>query len=197
MPELRIILLVVGVLFVAGIAGFEWWRSRGCAVRWPPALSRDDAPAQSRRAPHRRYPRSTSCATRELRSPIPCPSSNSPAPRNPGRGARSASRSPTKSPWTSHATAGCASEADADPDGRDNEPYIGEHDEISAVRIVEEQPVQQPKLVLAWPDENERRIVTLRVIPRIEPRFQGRGAAPGFQRCRFLARSARHLSPAR
>ena len=29
MPELRIILLVVGVLFVAGIAGFEWWRSRG------------------------------------------------------------------------------------------------------------------------------------------------------------------------
>ena len=29
MPELRIILLVVGVLFVAGIAGYEWWRSRG------------------------------------------------------------------------------------------------------------------------------------------------------------------------
>ena len=29
MPELRIILLVVGVLFVAAIAGFEWWRSRG------------------------------------------------------------------------------------------------------------------------------------------------------------------------
>ena len=29
MPELRIILLVIGVLFVAGIAGYEWWRSRG------------------------------------------------------------------------------------------------------------------------------------------------------------------------
>src|SRR5688572_3551851 len=29
MDDLRIILLVVGVLFVAGIAGFEWWRTRG------------------------------------------------------------------------------------------------------------------------------------------------------------------------
>src|SRR4051812_15856624 len=29
MPELRIILLIVGILFVAGIAGFEWWRARG------------------------------------------------------------------------------------------------------------------------------------------------------------------------
>ena len=27
--ELRIILLVVGVVFVAAIAGYEWWRSRG------------------------------------------------------------------------------------------------------------------------------------------------------------------------
>src|SRR5688572_23768355 len=28
MPELRIILLIAGILFVAGIAGFEWWRAR-------------------------------------------------------------------------------------------------------------------------------------------------------------------------
>ena len=46
MPELRIILLVVGVLFVAGIAGFEWWRSRGSR---PLAASaaRDDGPADT------------------------------------------------------------------------------------------------------------------------------------------------------
>src|SRR5437868_12412581 len=28
MPELRIILLVAGILLIAGIAGFEWWRGR-------------------------------------------------------------------------------------------------------------------------------------------------------------------------
>ena len=28
MPELRIILLIAGVLFIAAIAGFEWWRAR-------------------------------------------------------------------------------------------------------------------------------------------------------------------------
>ena len=29
MSELRLILLIVGVLFVVGVAGYEWWRSRG------------------------------------------------------------------------------------------------------------------------------------------------------------------------
>src|SRR3954452_4501330 len=28
MNELRLILLVAGLLFIAGIAGFEWWRAR-------------------------------------------------------------------------------------------------------------------------------------------------------------------------
>src|SRR4030095_10559297 len=28
MSELRLILLIVGGLFIAGIAGFEWWRGR-------------------------------------------------------------------------------------------------------------------------------------------------------------------------
>src|SRR5688572_26308201 len=53
MPELRIILLVVGVLFVAGIAGFEWWRSRG-ARPMSPSVPRDDAgndPQPPRAAP--------------------------------------------------------------------------------------------------------------------------------------------------
>src|ERR1700742_132153 len=43
MPELRIILLIVGVLFVAGIAGFEWWRSRG-ARPLAATPTRDDPP---------------------------------------------------------------------------------------------------------------------------------------------------------
>ena len=28
MSELRLILLIAGLLFIAGIAGFEWWRAR-------------------------------------------------------------------------------------------------------------------------------------------------------------------------
>ena len=42
MPELRIILLVLGAVFVAAIAGFEWWRSRG--QRPAVAVSREDLP---------------------------------------------------------------------------------------------------------------------------------------------------------
>ena len=48
MPELRIILLVLGVVFVAAIAGFEWWRSRG--PRPAAVVSRDDSPAEAPRS---------------------------------------------------------------------------------------------------------------------------------------------------
>ena len=46
MPELRIILLVVGVMFVAAIAGFEWWRSRGSRPL-AAAAPRDEGTADS------------------------------------------------------------------------------------------------------------------------------------------------------
>src|SRR5262245_31502012 len=49
MPELRIILLVAGVLFIAGIAGYEWWRSRGSrplATISPRDDGTDDMPAR-------------------------------------------------------------------------------------------------------------------------------------------------------
>jgi len=69
-----------------------------------------------------------------------------------------------------------------------DEPYIGQDDEISAVRTItyEDPTANVPKLSLVWPPENERRIVTLRVLPRAEPRFPGRGlrqafASTGFQ----------------
>ncbi len=63
-----------------------------------------------------------------------------------------------------------------------DEPYIGQDDEISEVRVFDEQPVRGPQLVLAWPNEDERRIVTLRVIPRSRAAFPGSRVAPGFQR---------------
>src|SRR5262245_58332340 len=43
MPELRIILLVAGVLLIAGIAGFEWWRGR--RDRPVASVPREDAAA--------------------------------------------------------------------------------------------------------------------------------------------------------
>ncbi len=67
------------------------------------------------------------------------------------------------------------------------EPYIGvgPHDEISEVRVYEEQPVRGPQLVLSWPKESERRIVTLRVVPRSEPRFAGRTLRQAFASAGF------------
>jgi FtsZ-interacting cell division protein ZipA len=62
-----------------------------------------------------------------------------------------------------------------------SDPYIG----VSQVRVFEEQPVHGPQLVLAWPGEEERRIVTLRVLPRGEPRFAGRALRQAFASAGF------------
>ena len=183
MPELRIILLVVGVLFIAGIAGFEWWRSRGARPLRRERRARDDSPADT---PPRA---SDEAAARDQRgarlargrSRIRCRSSSSPAPLNPGRGARSASRFPTKSPWTSRTTAASRESRAA----RARRALHRPGRRISEVRVFEEQPVRGPQLVLAWPNENERRIVTLRVIPQSEPRFQGRALRQAFSAAGF------------
>jgi FtsZ-interacting cell division protein ZipA len=66
-----------------------------------------------------------------------------------------------------------------------DEPYIGQDDDVSEVRVFDEQPVRGPHLVLAWPNESERRIVTLRVIPKSEPRFQGRALRQAFSGAGF------------
>ena len=95
---------------------------------------------------------------------------------------RSAFRFPTTSRWTSRTTRG--NSRDAEKRAR-AEPYIGQDDEVSEVRVFDEQPVRGPKLVLAWPNESERRIVTLRVIPKSEPRFQGRAVRQAFSGAGF------------
>jgi FtsZ-interacting cell division protein ZipA len=53
------------------------------------------------------------------------------------------------------------------------------------VRIIEETPVRGPQIVLTWPGEAERRIVTLRVVPNAEPRFQGRALRQAFASAGF------------
>jgi cell division protein ZipA len=177
MPELRIILLVVGVLFVAAIAGFEWWRSRGSRPL-AASVTRDDGPADSPPRP----------------APAPLPDIN--VVRD-SRVARSDSLpvielASTSESGTRRALGISISEDvavdvahDSGPASR-NEPYIGQDDSISAVRVLEEQLAPQgPKLELQWPSETERRIVTLRVIPRVEARFQGRGLRQAFSAAGF------------
>jgi len=178
MPELRIILLVIGVLFVAGIAGFEWWRSRSRPA--PAGVARDDTPAEPPRAasplPDINVVRDSRVARSDSLPVIELASTSESGTRR----ALGISISDEVAVDVAHDSS--AREPSREPAG---EPYIGEHDEISAVRIVEEQQVHEPKLVLSWPNENERRIVTLRVIPRIEPRFPGRALRQAFSAAGF------------
>jgi len=171
MPELRIILLVVGVLFVAGIAGFEWWRSRGNRPL-ASSVARDDGPADTPLRP----------------APAPLPDIN--VVRD-SRVARSDSLpvielASASESGTRRALGISISEEVAVDVAPRNEPYIGQDDSISAVRVLDEpQAPRGPQLVLAWPGEAERRIVTLRVIPRVEARFQGRALRQAFSAAGF------------
>ena len=177
MPELRIILLVVGVLFIAGIAGYEWWRSRGSRPL-AASVARDDGTADtpSRPAPaplpdisvvrDSRVARSDSLPVIELAS---------------------TSESGTRRALGISISEDVAVDVAHDSGVREtrNEPYIGENN-ISAVRVLDEpEALRAPQLVLAWPSETERRIVTLRVIPRIDARFQGRGLRQAFSAAGF------------
>ena len=179
MPELRIILLVVGVLFVAGIAGYEWWRSRGAR---PLAATpvRDDAadpPSPLKSLPDINVVRDTRAAAADSLPVIELASTSESGTRR----ALGISISDDVAVDVAH-DSGVSREAERR--ARD-EPYIGQDDDVSEVRVFDEQPVRGPQLVLAWPNESERRIVTLRVIPKSEPRFQGRALRQAFSGAGF------------
>jgi len=179
MPELRIILLVIGVLFVAGIAGYEWWRSRGAR---PLAATpvRDDAadpPSPLKSLPDINVVRDTRAAAADSLPVIELASTSESGTRR----ALGISISDDVAVDVAH-DSGVSREAERR--ARD-EPYIGQDDDVSEVRVFDEQPVRGPQLVLAWPNESERRIVTLRVIPKNEPRFQGRALRQAFSGAGF------------
>jgi len=182
MPELRIILLVVGVLFVASIAGFEWWRSRGAR---PLAASpvRDDgvdsSPARSAAAPlpEMNVVRDTRVSVADSLPVIELASTSESGTRR----ALGISISDDVAVDVAH-DSGVARETER---RAREEPYIGQDDQISEVRVFDEVPVHSPQLVLAWPKESERRIVTLRVIPKAEPRFPGRALRQAFSAAGF------------
>jgi cell division protein ZipA len=179
-PELRIILLVVGVLFVAAIAGFEWWRSRN-ARPLPASRARDDDAGEP--APHVKplpdmnVVRDTRVSVADSLPVIELASTSESGTRR----ALGISISDDVAVDVAH-DSGVAREAERR--GRE-EPYIGQDDDISPVRVYDEKPVRGPQIVLAWPGEHERRIVTMRLVPRIEPRFAGRALRQAFSAAGF------------
>ena len=182
MPELRIILLVAGILLIAGIAGFEWWRSR--RDRPVGNVSRDDSPAEAS-APRATTPLPEINVVREPRTAVPetlpvieLQSAEKQGARDSG-GILVSHDVAIDEPFENTSTQAIFRAHD--------EPYIGQDDEISEVRTItyESPDPQGPKLALAWADENQRRIVTLRVLPRVEPRFPGRNLRQAFASAGF------------
>ena len=186
MPELRIILALAGVLFIAGIAAYEWWRSRGSRPQ-ATVSGREDAGAEPPPRPVQALPEIN--VVREARIAVPetlpvVEIGNSRRAVEPS-GARPAGISVSVEvavdrPFENTSTQSILRAHDRPFVGE----KIGEHDEISAVRTIEEKvdeaALRGPQLVLCWPQESERRIVTLRVLPRSEPRFQGRALRQAF-----------------
>jgi cell division protein ZipA len=177
MPELRIILLVAGILFVAGIAGFEWWRAR--RDRPLSTLPRDDshdAPVSRGAAalPEIGMAREPRSSVPDMLPVIELRKAEQAGARDSG-GIAVSQDVAVDEPFENTSTQAIFRAHD--------EPYIGQEDEVSASRVVDwDNPAVPggPKLLLVWPGESERRIVTLRVIPRTEPRFSGRSLRQAF-----------------
>ena len=205
MPELRIILLVVGVLFVAGIAGFEWWRSRAqrpaaLAPRGGARLDPDeDGAHEASRAAERNEradikPLPEINVVREPRISVPDSLPVIELASTTDTGTRRALgisiSNDVAIDQIAHEPApvaqGEAPSAEDMTSPERAEPYIGP-DGVSEVRIVPDTiPILgAPKLTLAWPSDTERRIVTLRVVPKSEPRFAGRALRQAFSGCGF------------
>jgi FtsZ-interacting cell division protein ZipA len=182
MSELRLILLVAGVLFIAGIAGFEWWRGRrGRALG---ATARDDLPAEMTSSASK-GPLPDINVVRDARVAV---SDNLPVIELSSTSA-SGTRRALGIAISGEVAVDVATDS-SEPSAPRTEPYIGhgnqdQHDEISEVRVFNEQPVHGPQLVLAWPKEEERRIVALRVVPHGEPRFAGRALRQAFASAGF------------
>jgi len=186
MTELRIILLVAGVLFIAGIAGFEWWRGRRNRAVATPAREESsavDAPAAGHRAPlpEINVVRDQRVQVNDSLPVIELDSTSASGTRR----ALGISISDDVAVDVPQPTLTPTVES---TEPRRTEPFIGSSmdlggDEISAVRIVpepSEESLRGPQIVLSWPSEAERRIVTLRLVPRGDPRFAGRALRQAF-----------------
>jgi len=204
MNELRLILLFAGLLFIAGIAGFEWWRARKnrpanvARIEESGATETSAPTGRAASLPEIHVVREPRVAVDEDLPVIELASTSASGTRRalgisisddvatdtlreaPREAARAGEGEETEVP-----------SAAPRPTPARPEPYISPHidngfDEVSEVRVViDDKPVRGPQLVLAWPREAERRIVTLRVIPGSEPRFAGRTLRQAFANAGF------------
>jgi cell division protein ZipA len=202
MPELRIILLVAGVLFIAGIATFEWWRGRGSRRAYA-APARDESSDAAERSASTQQSRFSLPEISSSHARVAPPDSlpvielgHSDMTRAEKPGARETAgiavsgevavdrpleNTSTQAILRAHDLPGSRPHFPDQPPRASGEPYIGQDDEVGDARvIIDGQPVPGPKLALAWPKEDERRIVTLRVMPQREPRFAGRSLRQAF-----------------
>ncbi len=179
--DLRLILLVAGLLFIAGIAGFEWWRARkGRALAAP--LREDQSAAEqnaARTLPPLNVVRDARVAVSDSLPVIELASAS-----------ESGTRRALGINIVEEVAVDMAESSGPAPQQQRAEPFIGQQYlgdavELSQVRVYEEQPVRGPQLVLVWPKESERRIVTLRVLPKREPRFTGRALRQAFASAGF------------
>jgi cell division protein ZipA len=184
MTELRIILLVAGAIFIAAVAGYEWWRAR--RDRPAPAPMPEDTPIASTSGPSARTSLPEINVVREPRMAVAESLPVIELESTSASGTRRALGISISDEVAVDSALEHRSDDDSDaehpvsaPPAR-TEPYIGDGVELSPVRVIEETPVHGPKLVLSWPKEGERRIVTLRVIPKKEPRFAGRALRQAF-----------------
>ena len=181
MSELRLILLIAGVLFIAGIAGFEWWRARRNRPLAAPA--RDESTTLDSAAVRKAGSLPEINMVREPRSSVPDSLPVIELSSTSESGTRRALGISISNEVAVDVPEPASHNEDAPPAHQAaprNEPYIGQDDEVGEVRVFEEQPVRGPQLVLAWPKEGERRIVTMRVIPAREARFAGRALRQAF-----------------
>src|SRR5688572_2036374 len=181
MTELRIILLVAGVVCIAALAGFEWWRAR--RGRTPAAPAREDGPVAENLHSASRTALPEINVVRESRVSV---SDALPVIELESTSASGTRRALGISISDEIAVDGSQPTAHEPAEAARTEPYIGAGGvELSPVRIIEEQPVHGPQLVVAWPNEAERRIVALRLVPRGEPRFAGRALRQAFASAGF------------
>jgi cell division protein ZipA len=187
--ELRVILLIAGLLFIAGLAGFEWWRARRNRPQPAPGAREEDPGAETAGSASR-SPLPDIHVVREPRvavaEKLPVIELDSTSASGTRRALGISISDDVATDTLREAPREMASPAPTPvATAARHEPYIGQDDEIGAVRVFEEQPVRGPQLVLAWPKEPERRIVTLRVVPRSEPRFAGRALRQAFASAGF------------
>jgi cell division protein ZipA len=188
MSELRIILLVAGAIFIAAIAGYEWWRARRDRPAPTPmpeeTPAANPAPAGRASLPEINVVREPRMAVGESLPVIELESTSASGTRR-ALGISISDEVAVDSALEHRSgDQSDAEDSDSAPPAR-TEPYIGDDVELSPVRVIEEIPVHGPNLVLSWPKEGERRIVTLRVIPKKEPRFAGRALRQAFASAGF------------